>query len=361
MKNQFPSSMVLLNIILFVFISNETCSQVQETMVQNFQFTRAWEPNEQAASVLMPAGWQILGGVFRLEPYDAGEANAYLAKVDLDLRSDKDGTHMIHWCPSWIYLGNNGMSGGMMYGMEVFGPLTPEEYLAEVVFPAEHPDAQNGKILDSKKLERHLDIYRQKLGSLANQVGLDGDIITVEYEENGIKYREKMMTIIMYNQTMAGVIWANLDTKTIRAPANQFDQWEPVFDIIANSVELNPRWEANENALRNQIAAASMQNQQTYQYQGSGSGSGNELGDMIMDGWQKREVSSNSVYDSWNLNFNEFQNYTNPHTGDMEIGSNELDYRWINTQGDVYYSNDPGFDPNAELNATDFQLSSPGR
>jgi hypothetical protein len=344
---------ISLSIILLCFSSSVFSQSANKN---SLKFSRVWEPNEKAASVLMPEGWSIEGGVIRLQPNQGGEANAYLSKVDVALKSDSQGTKMIHWCPSWIYIGGAGMGGQIMYGMPVFGPATPTEYLTNVVFPKEHPNAINFRITDTKKLDRTLSIYSQKLSAYASQVMLDGDIITVEYNENGIRYKEKMMTIIIYNQNMMGVIWTNTDTKTIRAPYDEFDSVEAVFDIISNSVEMNPQWEANENALRQRIAAASMASRQSnLQYQGSS----NEIGDMIMGGWQKRQASSDAVYDKWNLNYNECQNYMNPYTGDKEIGSSLWDQRYINSQGDVLYSDDPNFDPNVEFNTTDWKLTKP--
>jgi hypothetical protein len=51
------------------------------------------------------------------------------------------------------------------------------------------------------------------------------------------------------------------------------------------------------------------------------------------------------------------EEYVNPYTKQVEIGSNEWKYRWVNESGEVAYSDDSNYDPNQDLtlNRSDFK------
>ena len=53
------------------------------------------------------------------------------------------------------------------------------------------------------------------------------------------------------------------------------------------------------------------------------------------------------------------EEYINPLTGRVEIGSNEWPYRWVNPAGEQVYTDDSYYDPNHDPNATrsDFKRS----
>jgi hypothetical protein len=48
------------------------------------------------------------------------------------------------------------------------------------------------------------------------------------------------------------------------------------------------------------------------------------------------------------LNLTGQEEYVNPYTGEVELGSNEWDHRWQNDSGDVIYTDDPNYDPNRD-------------
>ena len=59
------------------------------------------------------------------------------------------------------------------------------------------------------------------------------------------------------------------------------------------------------------------------------------------------------------LNLMELEEYVNPITNEVETGSNQWDYRWVNADGDEFYTDDETDDPNIPnlLNRDDWQKS----
>ena len=60
------------------------------------------------------------------------------------------------------------------------------------------------------------------------------------------------------------------------------------------------------------------------------------------------------------LTLMEKEEYVNPYTNEIEIGTNQYAERWQNSQGDVIYTDDEYYDPNTDVNlqlTQDFQRS----
>ena len=60
-------------------------------------FERVAEPQEQAFTLLVPKGWQLRGGIARVDPTrQGGPAQSIAAKVDFAVQNDADGSVMIY-------------------------------------------------------------------------------------------------------------------------------------------------------------------------------------------------------------------------------------------------------------------------
>lgn len=59
------------------------------------------------------------------------------------------------------------------------------------------------------------------------------------------------------------------------------------------------------------------------------------------------------------LNLMGQEEYVNPYTNEVEIGTNQWNHRWSSNSDFVIYSDDPDFDPNRipELNHYEFKWS----
>ena len=76
----------------------------------------------------------------------------------------------------------------------------------------------------------------------------------------------------------------------------------------------------------------------------------------IIDHKQRTNAEiNNDMY----LTLTEQEEYVNPFTKEIEIGTNQWKYRWENQSGDVIYSNDENYNPNSDINVnrSDFKKS----
>ena len=127
-------------------------------------FRHLSEPRERAFEILVPRGWQIEGGIFRVDPSRAGgPANSIAAKCDFTVKRDAQGSVLIRFLPDMLYIDLRGSPaaamgafrpGSQYNGMTYYPLMTVPAFLARIVFPYAHPRAQAVQIQETKPLPR---------------------------------------------------------------------------------------------------------------------------------------------------------------------------------------------------------------
>ena len=310
-------------------------------------FKRTVEPNEQAFSLLIPEGWQIEGGIIRIDPTaQGGAAQSLAAKVDFKAKRDAAGSTMVHWLPDILYFDPRRSIAGQMgliqigsnySGMPVYYVMSAQDFLTQLLFPYLHPRAGNVRVIERRALPSLVKKYQQQLSLF--QIPLDftysAAAVTVVYEENGMRYKEKLITVIEDMGQMGGGIWDNKETFFFRAPANEFDQLEPIISVIQGSVKINMQWLGQE--IRGQIHRGEIMLKTQRYIQ--------EIDRQIVE---QRQNTNAEINKDMFLTLTGQSEYVNPFTNETETGSSEWGNRWVNENGDVVYSNDTDYDPNQD-------------
>jgi hypothetical protein len=169
------------------------------------------------------------------------------------------------------------------------------------------------------------------------QYNYDSIIMTLTYEEEGITYKEKIMTATIYYSMYNSSMWENQDTKYIRTPSGEFDRWEPVFSMIESSVRVNMDWLIASNR---GVRERSMRARETQQY------IQNTYREIIE---HKHKVQS-EINKEYYLSFTNQDEYVNPYTGDIETDTNLWKNRWVGEGGYILYTDDSFYDPNTDAN-----------
>ena len=307
------------------------------------------EPKEGACTLLLPAGWTAEGGVLRIDPR-LGPTNSVGAKIDIAVKKDSAGSVEIHWLPNFTYKDPRYLIGNFPVGSNYMGSMVyplqdPQSFLAQFVFRRKRPQARNVQIVERKDLP---DLARQfQQHAAAPNMHYEAGAIALAYDENGTHYREEMKTVIENVVGQGLGMWTNHDTLAVRAPAAEFATTEPLMALIVGSLQGNRQWAAGENrgaAIRAHNALEAQRYLQEQRHQ-------------IVE--RQREVNAEARHSSW-LFLTGQDDYVNPHTGEVEQGSNEYKYRWVNSTGDVIYSDNPEYDPTHDTKfqgRMDFKLS----
>lgn len=316
---------------------------------------RYTEPRESAFTILLPAGWIAEGGVLRVNPLTSnGAMNTVGAKVDFLVKKDAAGTMMIHWLPNFAYKDPRWLQGGYFpvgssyMGMTVHPLVDAQTFLAAFVFQRQRPQARNVQVLERKPLPGLAKHYQDRATSMPGMGSYqyDAGLMVAAYDEGGVRYKEKMVAVIEdTGQVMLGT-WMNRETLTVRAPAEEFDKTEPLFDIIQTSLQGNPAWVVGEQRGAAQRAANALETQRYIQ----------NAARQIVENRQK--TNAEIRHGLW-LFMTSQEDFVNPHTGEVEQGSNQWKHRWVNGNGDLVYTDDPKYDPNWDPanRRTDFKLS----
>ncbi|MFC1639631.1 hypothetical protein ACFL3B_02585 [Gemmatimonadota bacterium] len=329
-------------------------SERQQRALGTVLFERVAEPREQAFTLLVPKGWQLRGGIVRVDPTrQGGPAQSIAAKIDFAVQSDGDGSVMIYWPPDMLYFDARHTPAGQMglfqpgsnyQGMTVWPVLPAIQFLQELAFRSLHPQASGVQIEDQRNLLALAQRYLQRVRAFPIQTtfSYDAATTTVSYSEGGRRYREQMITVIENWGQMGAGMWGNKETIVFRAPADEFDRWLPILSIVQRSVQLNTQWLAGE--LRGQIQRGEIALQTQREI--------NQINQQISD---HQQTTTAEIHNDMFLTLTDQEEYVNPYSNEVEVGSNQWQHRWVNDRGDVIYSDREAYDPN-----TDVQLSVSG-
>jgi len=238
--------------------------------------------------------------------------------------------------------------GSNYNGSTVYPVMDPYTFLVTVGFRYAHPRARPPQVLERMPLPALAEELRA--GTKNNPVlagfQYSAGLITITYDEGVTRYKEKMATGIISMGRQWGGGWGNQRAILVRAPVAEFDSLAPVFSIIHSSVKINLQWLACE--IREQISRSNkaLQIQQDIQR-------------IERETVEHRQRSNAEINNDMYLTLTGQEDYINPHTHEVERGSNEWKYRWVSPSGEEVYSNNDSYDPKLDPNdrRTDFKRS----
>jgi hypothetical protein len=303
------------------------------------RFHRVAEPKEGAFTVLVPEGWKVSGGILRVNPLTGGGAlNAIAAKLDLTIASP-DGRAVLRWYPETNWMDMRGQPAAMAFptgsnynGAIVAPKMNAATYLQQVVFPRTHARPSNVRVKGVYPLPKVADSYRQvvRMMGVPLPFQFDACLMLVEYQEGGVAGEEALFTAIQ-DWGQVG-LWTNKDTFAVRTYAGGLEKIGRILSVMLNSTRLNPRWvegETRGQIQRNEIAVRTQQ----------------DIARLDKEITEHRSRTNAEINNQMYHNLMRTEEYVNPLTKEVEVGSNEWNARWVNDRGEAIYSDDTNFDP----------------
>jgi hypothetical protein len=317
------------------------------------------DQTEQAFTVLVPEGWKTSGGILRIDPLTQnGPGNSVGAKLDFAVMKDDQHSVLLYFVPQILYcdpaklvttqFGYNQV-GGTYRGMPLYPLPSAQDFLTQMLFPQLHPQATQVQVTEQRPLPELAQKYwqQQQASAVPSTSSYDAGVTTVTYAENGTSYTEKLLTVIHDYGELGVGMWENVETVVMRAPSDEFDTWEPLLLMIQDSYRTNPQWWAME--LQGQIQRGEMAYKSQQEIE--------RIAQEIVD--HRRETYAEIRNDMY-LTMTNQEEYINPYTNEVDVGSNQYKNRWVNSQGDVLYTDDrdynPNYDPEMQL-VKDFKPS----
>jgi hypothetical protein len=307
-------------------------------------WTRYTDKSEKAFSLAVPKGWLTRGGIVRVNPLTGGGAgNAIAAKVDFTVARDEAGSVAIRWLPDMMYFDSRMSPAGQMglfrrgsnyNGMEVQPSMSAAQFLTGMVFPRLHPRARGTRILQTDPMPA-VQALCQKSPLVKYGFKYDVAMITVVYEENGVRYAERLFTIIEHMGQLGAGAWGNKSTIVARVPVAEARAWEPVIRRIIDSVKIDTRWLLGE--LRGQLQRGQTANDTM-----------KEIARIDREIVANRQKVNAAINRGMYLTLTGQDDYVNPHTGKTETDTDRGRYRWQDAGGRTIETEDPNYDPNAD-------------
>lgn len=341
-------------------VENVKASNESESINKNkaIVFNRKKEPRENAFSVLVPKDWQIEGGIYRVDPtLQGGTAQSIAAKLDFSIKNDANGSVTMRWLPDVLYFDARNTPAGQMglfpqgsnyQGMTVLNIMSAEQFIKKVAFPYAHPQASNVRTTETKNLTKVANQYGQRVKQAIpySTMSYDAALVKLIYKENGKQFEEWMVSIIENWGQLGAGMWGNKETFHIRAPLGKLTKWEPILSVVQNSVKINVQWlvgEINGQATRGEIAAKTQKEIE-------------RIGQEIS---AHRQKTNTEIHNDMYLTLTEKEEYVNPYTNEIEVGTDQWQHRWVNEGGDVIYTDSEDYDPNVDvkLNRSDYRKS----
>lgn len=291
--------------------------------------------------MLIPSGWRLSGGITRVNPLTSGGAlNAIGAKLDMTLE-DPTGSIRLRWLPEMMYADMRRSPAAAMFppGSNYNGatvmPLTNAAGFLDQVARREMPRASGWQSSGRYNLPQASASYQQvtRAAGAALNIRYDAALTTAGWQENGTAWEGVFYTAIQ--DLGAAGLWSNKDTFYVRAPAGQLEKWGGILGIILQSVELNAQWVMGEiqgQAKRGEIALHTQQ----------------ELARLDREMVEHRQRTNAEINNQAFHNLMRTEEYVNPITKKVEVGSQEWNHRWVNANGEAIYTDDPNYDPQSQ-------------
>lgn len=337
--------------VLFLALFSEGSGQKDAHL-----FKRIDEPVEKAFSLLVPLGWSINGGAIRiLDATIAGANNMVECKFDMSVSKDPDGSVMIRWLPEMLCIDQSqawgNPEGAVFNNTLVRKKRDPVTFVIQVAVPYAHPGASNVRLRNSKDLPGLEEKYQSMIDpalKMVTNMSYHAVVVELSYEENGRSFVERMVTVIEDYGNNGGGLWKNRQTFLIRAPLNELEQWETVLQVIQNSGIWNLTWiagEINGQRQRSGLIAATQKELQ-------------EIDNSINE---SRRSTYSEINKNMYLTITGQNEFTNPFTGKKETDTDNWKNRWINSSGDIIFSDNASYDPNRDpdMKVSGFKLSTP--
>ena len=316
----------------------------------------------EAFRLLVPKGWHFRGGVswdYNRFPPEASTAFT-ITSPDGDSVFEQFRHLNLFWSQD-----RNLQYSYAQGGAEIMQPMGATEFINSFYIPRFRANASGLKVVQTQNIP---DLAQQTRDMAQFQLNIFGQIspfqfqyelradagrCKLEYSERGKKFVEDVTVAVTYMisytptmyGTITGVTWIPITT-SFKAPATGINETIKIFKIIMDSRKDNPVWGENVLKLSAMITRDQLRHQQAiFNRMQQLSRTQSEIGDMIMDSYQKRNQAYDRIFDNYSQAIRGVDSYTDPiNNWKVELPTG-YDNAWTNGS-DYVISEDPGFNPN---------------
>jgi len=315
----------------------------------------------EAFSMLIPSDWQFDGGIQWVLDNPAMPARAGFRVFNPKGSEEFEvfPNQPFFWTDNQMLLYTFPI-GSKYFGNEVHPPVGPIEALKQVILPRFRCNVTDLKITKEEllpELAKSLGAGTQSQPGVVNSA--EGAKIRIEYNYNGKNIEEEIYGVVesfafsfpTMNGTVTNNNWTVDYIFSSKAEKGKLDSNAKLFQTIGYSFRLSPQWFNKYSQLVEYLIQ-----QQIQQIHNIGqiskiiSQTNNEISDMTMDSYNKRQAVNDEISKNFSQYIRGVDEYYNP----VEQKSVELpsgyNNAWTNNLGEYIVSDSPNFNPNIDSN-----------
>jgi len=315
----------------------------------------------EAFSLLVPMGWTFRGGVFWPLQNPAMPANCAFTVTSGNsferLECFPSGAHF--WSTNRMLL-SNFPPGSKYLGSEVRAPMSPADYLRQVVIARNRNNVGQLRVVDARplpKLARQL--ARAQQASPGAQSSAAAAKVRVEYNQVGFAVEEEFYCVIeTYSfpvRTLYGVTtstnWTASYVFSFKAPKGHLAGNAERFWVMIRSFRINPQWFNKYQQVINTLVQQKIREiRHIGQISRIIAQTNDEISDMMMRSYQQRSAVYDRLADQFSQYIRGVDAYYDPvnqRRVDLPAG---YDRGWTNGLGEYVLTDDPNFNPNLDSN-----------
>ena len=317
----------------------------------------------EAFRLLVPKPWHFKGGVswdYNKFPPEASTAFTI---------TSPDGESVLEQFPHINLSWSQDPTMQLSYsgaGMEILQPMGAIEFIKNFFIPRFRSNVSGLKVIQTQNLpelaEQSRDLAQLQLNIFGQispfqfpyELRAEAGRLKMRYIQGGKKIIEDASVTItymitqmptMYGTIVSGVTWIPIVT-SFKAPAKEIDNRIKIFKIITDSRKDNPVWAENCVKLSATVTRDQLRHQRAiFNRMQQISRTQSEIGDMLMDSYQKRNDAYDRIFDNYSQAIRGVDSYMDPiNNWKIELPTG-YDNAWTNGS-DYIISYDPGFNPN---------------
>lgn len=318
-----------------------------------------------AATIETPSGWSVQGGVNWHNPNDATDPYKFSITA-----VSADGERRVEFLPaqSWA---NGGAGGFSRVGKET----TAEGVVKNLFVPKCRPGAKVVEVERNAKVVSTLKSQTQALQAAAvsggSRMDLDVVLVGLEYEENGKRYEEGVISMLQSTtnqpsrsqQAMMGQMGMQMPTMrfnhsqiiTMRAPAGEMESAVAELSKVLESLKMSEPWNAvvaqyHSKKSRQMAADSSARLRSSQQAHNTRMRSNQQAFEASQAAYRSTGAANDAANRNW-LNAHLGQaDFHNPHSGQVESHSFDGGRMWQDNSGQTFstesWQDDPRMNPN---------------
>jgi len=308
----------------------------------------------EAFRLLMPKGWQATGAItWSANPALPAQSHFRFFNPKGHEQFEIFPTQSYFWTNNHMFLMTN-PPGSYRFGTLVAQPVNLSTAFSKTILPT-----FRSRIRDLKTIERQPLPELAKLAQGPPTTGVnaaaEGGKIKAEYIQNGQCMEEEIYAVVSQFVTYLPGYFINywyVDYAfSFRAAKGKLDEQSKLFQTMAFSLQINPKWFAKVVNTKERMTQMIIQGIQATGRMGSIIAQASS--DMRADqqtAWEQRQKAKDRLVQNFCDNIRGVQRYHDPFVGKEVELPNDYGYAWANNLGEYIVTDSPSYNPNIGSN-----------